>query len=176
MQPFSCQHKEQHTSKWNYQINVVLQYIHISRLELQRWSLEFVFSHSKEYIWDLGLRFGYLLLGSCNTYINQLDEFSFYIFQTMKKLNILWKHLPMFCPRRAVRGIRNEFHHTDEKRISKIDKFRRRDSTHESGRIRPQMSSSFVIHTHPGCYSETGSTMAWIVILSVMAQTQLSRY
>ncbi len=56
MQPFSCQHREQHISKCNYEISEV-QEIHISRLELQRWSLEFVISFSKVYIcdWDVGL-------------------------------------------------------------------------------------------------------------------------
>jgi hypothetical protein len=32
--------------------------IHISRLELPRWHLDFVISFSKEFIWDLGLRSG----------------------------------------------------------------------------------------------------------------------
>jgi hypothetical protein len=41
----------------NYEITVVRR-IHISRLELQRWSLEFVISFYTIYIWDLGLRFG----------------------------------------------------------------------------------------------------------------------
>ncbi len=54
MQPFSCQHRDQHISKRNYEISVV-QEIHISRLELQRGSLEFVISFSKVYIWDRGL-------------------------------------------------------------------------------------------------------------------------
>jgi hypothetical protein len=35
MQPFSCQHREKHISKQNYEISVE-QGIHISRLELQR--------------------------------------------------------------------------------------------------------------------------------------------
>ncbi len=56
MQPVSCmQHREQHISRWNYEISVV-QEIHISRLELQRWSLKFVISFSKVLyifgIWD----------------------------------------------------------------------------------------------------------------------------
>jgi hypothetical protein len=39
----------------NYKI-LVVQEIHISRLELKRWSLEYVFFFSIEYsIWDLGL-------------------------------------------------------------------------------------------------------------------------
>ncbi len=48
--------EEQHISKWNYETTVV-QEIHISRLELQRWPPEFViyFSNSILYIWDLGL-------------------------------------------------------------------------------------------------------------------------
>jgi hypothetical protein len=56
MQPVSCQHREQHISKCNYEISEVWE-IHISRLELQKWSLEFVISSSKGYICDLGLRF-----------------------------------------------------------------------------------------------------------------------
>ncbi len=60
MQPYSCQHREQHISKRNYEISVVkLQEIHISRLELQRWPYEFVIFYSKVYIWDLGLRFSF---------------------------------------------------------------------------------------------------------------------
>jgi hypothetical protein len=34
--------------------------IYISRLELQRWFLEFVISFSKIYTWDLGLRFRFV--------------------------------------------------------------------------------------------------------------------
>jgi hypothetical protein len=41
MQPFSRQHREQHISEQKYDISLV-QEIHISRLELQIWSLEFV--------------------------------------------------------------------------------------------------------------------------------------
>jgi hypothetical protein len=37
---------------------IVVQEVHISRLELQRWSLEFDISFSYVYIWDLGLKFG----------------------------------------------------------------------------------------------------------------------
>jgi hypothetical protein len=55
MQPFICQHREQNISKQNYEITEV-QEIHIFRLELQRWPLEFVISFFKVYIWDLGLR------------------------------------------------------------------------------------------------------------------------
>jgi hypothetical protein len=54
MQPFS---RELQISKRNYEITVKKE-IHVSRLELQRWSLEFVIFFSKVYIWDLGLRFG----------------------------------------------------------------------------------------------------------------------
>ncbi len=42
--------------KWNYEIAVV-QENHISRLDLQRWPLEFLIYFSKVYIWDLGLDF-----------------------------------------------------------------------------------------------------------------------
>jgi hypothetical protein len=37
-------------------VEQVVYEIHISRLELQRWHLEFAISFSKTYIWDLGLR------------------------------------------------------------------------------------------------------------------------
>jgi hypothetical protein len=40
MQPFSCQHREQHISEQDY-VSVV-QDIRNSRLEPQRWSLKFV--------------------------------------------------------------------------------------------------------------------------------------
>ncbi len=43
-----------HFSKRNFEITTV-QEIHISLLELQRSSLEFVISFSKAYIWDWGL-------------------------------------------------------------------------------------------------------------------------
>jgi hypothetical protein len=49
-------------SKQNYEI-IVLQEIHISKLEQQRWPLELVISLSNVYIWDLGLRLGSFLLG-----------------------------------------------------------------------------------------------------------------
>jgi hypothetical protein len=57
MQPVSCQHREEHISKQNYEMAVTLE-IHITKCELQRWYLEFVISFSKVYIWDLELRFG----------------------------------------------------------------------------------------------------------------------
>jgi hypothetical protein len=57
MQPLCCQHTEQHICKYNYEIYVVHE-IHISRLELQKWSLEFVISFSTIHIWVMGLRFG----------------------------------------------------------------------------------------------------------------------
>jgi hypothetical protein len=64
----------------------------MSKLELQRWFLEFVISFSKVYtvfgIWDLGSANS---LGSCNPSLYKTDEFSVYI-STMKSLNILWKH------------------------------------------------------------------------------------
>jgi hypothetical protein len=44
------------------------------------------FSFSKVYIWDFGMRFAQFLLGSCNPNLNQTDEFSVYIFPTMKSL------------------------------------------------------------------------------------------
>jgi hypothetical protein len=43
------QHREQRTSKQNYEITVVPDN-HISRLELQRWSLEFSISYSEVYV------------------------------------------------------------------------------------------------------------------------------
>jgi hypothetical protein len=52
-----------------------------SRLELQMLSLEFIISFSKlTFIWDLGVRFGSFILGSCNTNLVQDDEFLGYIF------------------------------------------------------------------------------------------------
>jgi hypothetical protein len=36
----------------NFEITVVKE-IHVSKLEIQRWSLEFVLFFSKLYIWDL---------------------------------------------------------------------------------------------------------------------------
>jgi hypothetical protein len=57
LEPFSCQHKEQHSPEQDNEISVVEE-IHISRLEPQRWSIEIVISFSKVYIWDLALRFG----------------------------------------------------------------------------------------------------------------------
>jgi hypothetical protein len=37
----------------------LMEEIHISGLDLQRWSLEFVISFPKIYIGDLGVRFGF---------------------------------------------------------------------------------------------------------------------
>ncbi len=54
MQSFSCQYREQHISEQDYEIPAV-QVIHNYRLEPQRWSLEFVISYSKVFIWDLAL-------------------------------------------------------------------------------------------------------------------------
>ena len=56
MQSFGCQQREQHVFKWNYEITVV-QEIHISRLELQILTLEFVIHFLKNIfgIWDRGL-------------------------------------------------------------------------------------------------------------------------
>jgi hypothetical protein len=48
-------HCEQHISKQDYVI--VVEVIHISSLETQRWPIEFVISFSKVYFWDLALRF-----------------------------------------------------------------------------------------------------------------------
>ncbi len=60
LQPFSCQHTEQHISKRNHEIIVVIlkKWIYIYKLKLQRWSLEFIIFFAKIYIWDLGVRFG----------------------------------------------------------------------------------------------------------------------
>ncbi len=77
---------------WNNSSNLMKK-INISRLELQRWPLEFIISFSKVYIWDLGLRFSKFLLGSCNQYLDRTDEFSEYVFQTSESTNLLWKFL-----------------------------------------------------------------------------------
>jgi hypothetical protein len=55
MKPFRCQHMEQYISKRNYE-STVEQETPISRLEQQKWPLNFVTSFPKVYIWDLGLR------------------------------------------------------------------------------------------------------------------------
>jgi hypothetical protein len=56
MQPFSSQPREQHFSKRNHEISVLQ--IYISRLELQRCSLEYVISFSKVYVRNFVLGFG----------------------------------------------------------------------------------------------------------------------
>jgi hypothetical protein len=82
MQHFSCQHGEQHISKRNYEI-IVVQEIHISRLELQSLSLEIVISFSKEYIWNLANSF-------CNqNHVIQISirQMNFqYIFSQLRKV------------------------------------------------------------------------------------------
>ncbi len=81
------EHSEQHISKWNYEISVA-QEIHISRLDLQIRSVEFVISLCKVYIRDLALRFGYFLLGSCNSNLNYRQLNFQYIFSQLWKLKI----------------------------------------------------------------------------------------
>jgi hypothetical protein len=49
-----CYSRERYSTRNYYEISVI-QEIQISRLELQRGSLEFVISFSKVYIWDRGL-------------------------------------------------------------------------------------------------------------------------
>jgi hypothetical protein len=61
--------REQHISKHKYEI-LIVQEIHISRLELRRLSLEFVISFYKVCILDFGFRFGYFLIGSSNSNFN----------------------------------------------------------------------------------------------------------
>ncbi len=75
--------------KRNYEITVV-QEIHISRLELQRWSLEFVFSFLGFGI----LRFDCFCLGSCNPNLN-LDRciFSIYFLKYLNISHLLWERL-----------------------------------------------------------------------------------
>jgi hypothetical protein len=86
------QQREQHISEQDKEISVVEE-IHISRLESQRWSLEFVISFSKVYIWDLTLRFGYFFLESCNSNLNWKDEFSVIYFLNYEKLKSFLKKL-----------------------------------------------------------------------------------
>jgi len=51
----ACQHRQQHISKRNYEISVV-QEVHMSRLELQRWPLLLIpFLKHLFRIWDWGL-------------------------------------------------------------------------------------------------------------------------
>jgi hypothetical protein len=75
----TCQHREQHISKQDYEISAV-QEIHIYILEPQRWTLEFVISFSKVFIWDLALR-----LANCfKSHVNQISIFSIYFSQLWK--------------------------------------------------------------------------------------------
>jgi hypothetical protein len=84
MQPFSCQHRKQHISKWNYEITGAKE-IHISRLELQRWSLEFVISFSKSIYLGFGIDVWLISFEIIQISIKQMNfHFSVYIFQTMK--------------------------------------------------------------------------------------------
>jgi hypothetical protein len=57
MHSFSCQHREHHITKRNYEISVV-QEVYIARSEQQSWCLDFVIFFSKVYLWNLALRFG----------------------------------------------------------------------------------------------------------------------
>jgi hypothetical protein len=66
MQPFSCQHREQHISKRNYGIAVVE--IHTSSLELQSWPLGFIISFFVKYIF--GIEVWLIPFGSCNPNLN----------------------------------------------------------------------------------------------------------
>ncbi len=73
---------ENNMELWNNSSNLIKK-IYISRLELQRWPLEFVISFFKVYIWDLGLRFakffGIMFISRLDT--QWTDEISGYIFQ-----------------------------------------------------------------------------------------------
>jgi hypothetical protein len=58
MQPFSCQHREQHISKQDYEIQKFRRFIYISRLEPQRCSLYLVIYRTflmYLYIWVFGI-------------------------------------------------------------------------------------------------------------------------
>jgi hypothetical protein len=79
----------------NYEIWAVLEIL-ISSLELKRWSLEFVISFPKVYVWNLELTFGLFILGSCNSNLKQTDEFSIFIFSTIKIKKILYETLTTY--------------------------------------------------------------------------------
>ncbi len=81
---------EQHISKWIYEITEV-QEIYISRLELQRWSLEFVISFSKVYILDWGLANS--LWDHVIQISTRLMNFQYIFLPNYEKLNLFWKHL-----------------------------------------------------------------------------------
>jgi len=91
MQSFGCQQREQHVFKWNYEITVV-QEIHISRLELQILTLEFVIHFLKNIfgIWDRGLA------SSFSDHVIQISvrqtHFQF-IFSKLRKGKVLCRNL-----------------------------------------------------------------------------------
>jgi hypothetical protein len=67
MKPFSRQQRKLNISKRNDEIVCkLMEEIYISRLELQRWCLEFDIPFSTIYNLDLGLWFSKFLWGSCN--------------------------------------------------------------------------------------------------------------
>ncbi len=96
MQPFGCRHRGQYIFKRSYKITSSnFLEIFISRLELQRWSLEFCICFSKIYfIQDLGVRIGQLLLGSLIQISFRAMYFQdLHIIPTVKRQNLFLNHL-----------------------------------------------------------------------------------
>jgi hypothetical protein len=80
MQPFSCQHREQHISKRNNEITVVQEMIYKDGRHLE---LVFFPILKYIYIWDLGLRFGKFLLNHA-IYVISMKQMNFhYIFSQL---------------------------------------------------------------------------------------------
>ncbi len=81
----------------NYEITIcnLLEEIYNSGLELQVWSLEFIISFSKLYIFfGFGSEIWIIHFGIMQSNLVQSDEFSGYMFRTVKSKNlIIWKHL-----------------------------------------------------------------------------------
>jgi hypothetical protein len=73
--------------KWNYKISLV-QETHISRLEVQRWFLEFVISFFKVYIWDWGKRLANSFLDYVIQILIRQMHFLYIFFQLWKVKNL----------------------------------------------------------------------------------------
>jgi hypothetical protein len=52
-----------------------------------------VFLFFEVHMWDFELRYGYFLLESFDPNLNETDEFSGYIFPSVKSKNLKWKDL-----------------------------------------------------------------------------------
>ncbi len=86
--------REEYNSKRNYYMTVFLMrdiYISGSEIQYKDGPLDFVIYFSKNYIKDLGVKFGWILLEWCNPNLAENEKFSGYtrIFHTVKSKNVL---------------------------------------------------------------------------------------